>query len=113
MRKMESPLASCAPEEDIVDIVNASHVNMGDRICTAIFHALLLFFLRGKTLPQWVRHYAIFHANGTPAQMRGYIMFAVRAPKASAALQNEVPLVNLCDKMLSAAARTKALLMKR
>ena len=40
-------------------------------------------------------------------------MLIVCAPEAPAALQNEVPLVNLCDKMFSAAARTKALLMKR
>jgi hypothetical protein len=45
--------------------------------------------------------------------MRGNVMFTVCDPKTPATLQNEVPLVNLGDKVFSAAARTKALLMIR
>jgi hypothetical protein len=39
-------------------------------------------------------------------------MFVMRDPKTPATLQDEVFLVNLCDKVISAASWTKALLME-
>jgi hypothetical protein len=45
--------------------------------------------------------------------MRGNVMFNMCDPKTPATLQNEVVLIDLGDKVFTAAARTKALLMIR
>jgi hypothetical protein len=54
MFEMEGSLALCAPEEDIINVVDASHVNMGNRVGTPIRHTLLLLLFGSEALSQWL-----------------------------------------------------------
>jgi hypothetical protein len=54
MLKMERPLTACATEQNIINVVDAGHINMGDWVYASICHTLLLLFFRSETLSQWL-----------------------------------------------------------
>jgi hypothetical protein len=54
MFEMEGPLTLCASKEDIIDVVNASHVNMGNWVGAPIRQTLLLLLFGSQALSQWL-----------------------------------------------------------